>query len=683
MKRFLHIVFLIIAFACSVSATNTLSLSSVSGHPGDTVTVSVSLTTTDASTALQIDLSLSPYLTYLEGSAILTQSRVAAGHQLATSCKDDDLTILVYSTSNVSIPVGTGTLLTFSLILGREPASYPLLAQVVLSDSQANRLACAVTNGDATILASKISVSTKTIDYGHVPIRSVYTEQVQIENLGNETLHVTNITSSASQWSPSVTTLQVAAGATTSLTISYSPQTHGYEGASLSILSDAINGTQIISLTADPYSVNELYTSSASGNSSSEVTVVISMNNMEEIVAMQCAYTLPEGLDFVEGSVEKMSRANNHLVTGAVTDRVLNLYVYSLQNQVIAGNSGDVLQFRLALNGVGGNYPLVPQDVVLSNVSQVNMVSASSGGVVRIYSPLIVGADSLSFGECPIETPAVANYLVANTGETSLIINRIDFADTTAFRCTEVLPITVEAGSEANIPIQYTPTAEGEFFSTMQIYSNDPETKMLPVSLSGSVFESNYLSLSGSSSADGTSYTLNFDLHNTTEIVALQFDVQWETDFTTNPSSAVLTSRAGSHMVSLTNLRDGVYRVYIYSLQNRSIIQGEGDLLQLTYNIPTGVVYAGTHVRVNNIIMSTSSAVNYSSQEVLTYEVNSELEGDANGDGIVTVTDAIAVINYSLERSVPGFRFALADVNHDGRISVVDAVGIIQMIINN
>ena len=406
------------------------------------------------------------------------------------------------------------------------------------------------------------------------------------------------------------------------------------------------------------------------------------MNNMEEIVAMQCAFVLPEGLDFVDGSVAQTPRTSEHLVTGSIAGRVLSLYVYSLQNRAISGNSGDVLQFRLALNGVGGNYPLIPQDVVLSNVSQMNMVSASSESIVRIYSPLIVGADTLSFGECPVETPAIANYNVFNNGETPLVIDRIEFTDTVAFSCLSALPVTISSGSEAAIPIQFIPAQEGEFSTTMRVYSNDPGTKMLAVQLSGKVFESNHLSLSGSLSAD-TTYTLNFNLHNTTEIAALQFDVLWEPEFTTNLSSAVLTSRGSNHTVSLTKMEGGAYRIFIYSLQNRTIAQGEGDLLQLSYSTPSGVNIVGTRVRVNNIIMSTPSAADYSSQDSLEYIVTSELEGDANGDGIVTITDAIAVINYSLERPVPGFRFNLADVNHDGKISVVDAVGIIQMIISN
>lgn len=59
------------------------------------------------------------------------------------------------------------------------------------------------------------------------------------------------------------------------------------------------------------------------------------------------------------------------------------------------------------------------------------------------------------------------------------------------------------------------------------------------------------------------------------------------------------------------------------------------------------------------------------------------LKGDANGDGKVTITDAVAVVNYILGNASTGFVKAAADVNQDGNITITDAVGVVNIILNS
>jgi hypothetical protein len=59
------------------------------------------------------------------------------------------------------------------------------------------------------------------------------------------------------------------------------------------------------------------------------------------------------------------------------------------------------------------------------------------------------------------------------------------------------------------------------------------------------------------------------------------------------------------------------------------------------------------------------------------------LIGDANGDGKITITDAVAVVDYILGQTMKGFKPQLADVNGDGNIDITDAVGIIDIILNS
>lgn len=60
----------------------------------------------------------------------------------------------------------------------------------------------------------------------------------------------------------------------------------------------------------------------------------------------------------------------------------------------------------------------------------------------------------------------------------------------------------------------------------------------------------------------------------------------------------------------------------------------------------------------------------------------SYLLGDANSDGKVSITDAVAVVNYILGNTSETFHSKAADVNKDNAISITDAVGVVNIILN-
>ena len=59
------------------------------------------------------------------------------------------------------------------------------------------------------------------------------------------------------------------------------------------------------------------------------------------------------------------------------------------------------------------------------------------------------------------------------------------------------------------------------------------------------------------------------------------------------------------------------------------------------------------------------------------------LHGDANMDGVVSISDIVTVINYILEKPVNTFNFTAADVTGNENISIGDVVGIVNIILNS
>ena len=63
--------------------------------------------------------------------------------------------------------------------------------------------------------------------------------------------------------------------------------------------------------------------------------------------------------------------------------------------------------------------------------------------------------------------------------------------------------------------------------------------------------------------------------------------------------------------------------------------------------------------------------------------VDTVLPGDVNGDGKVSISDAVAVVNYILGQPSTNFNVAVADINSDEDITFADAVAIVNIILSS
>ena len=330
------------------------------------------------------------------------------------------------------------------------------------------------------------------------------------------------------------------------------------------------------------------------------------MNSMEPIVAMQCAFKLPKQLEYVANSLAvNTTRSNGHQALSTLRGDTLFLAIFSMTNQPLHANDGEVATFQLRLNGSSGTYYLKPIDVVLSNITEENMVSATSQGSVRINAPAISSNASLSFGNIPIIEVAYATYSVRNNGSAPLVLERATFL-AEGYSIVEELPITIANYQTTTITVAYQPTEEGDFSTTMNLYTNDPNNRLKTVALSGHVFEPNALSLTGQSNQDGT-YTLSMAMDNYTDIVAVQYDLHWRSDMTTSQSAFIPSARMQNHNAVVTPLDEDSYRIIIYSMSNATIAGHAGELHQLVFTPQGDVNYCGSTISIDNIVLSNAA----------------------------------------------------------------------------
>ena len=613
MKRIIISWLLAVSAWLTATATNTITLTSAQGHPGEEVEIAVTLTNSDEVTALEILVPLNDMLRYVDGSAVLNAER-SNGHTLTASAKDGNLSICIYNFSLAPVKGTGGEICRFKVKLGKEPADYDLVPEVVLSDKSGTSLDCSVSKGVVTLLSPKIEITTPTLAYGRVPIRSSYTKTLTIRNTGNESLEISDIDFDADDLSASPATCSIAAGTAKEITVTYSPMQRGDVTKNVTITSNAINpkaGKAVV--TAQPFSVNELHVQRAEGISDEEVTVVLKMNNMEFIAGAQCSFKMPKELVYVEGSASAGAMCANtgHVALGSLQGDVLTLMLYSATNNVIPEGDGELMTFRVRLNGKSGWYNIKPTDVVLGNITMENMVSATSGEYVVIKSPSYNGADKLDMGRVAVADKQTGAYTITNTGEVDLVINKVTFL-AEGYAVEDSLPLAIAPWESKSLTVSYTPSEEGEHKTTMQIYTNDPTNRMFSVLISGQVYEPNTINVSGENTAEG--YRFAFGLDNYTEIVAVQMNIKWLPGMKTSMEQFMPTDRLGNHSYLLTDLGNGLYQVLIYSMNNTPIVGTEGALFTLDYTALDGVEYKDTELKVTDIVLSDSKGNNYVSE---------------------------------------------------------------------
>ena len=615
MKRVVLTLILLLG-VLAVRAGNTLSVTSASGHPQDEVTLNVSLANTNAAVAFQAEIPLGSQLTYVPGSVTLNPARVT-DHQVTAAVVNGNLRIYVFSLSLTPFVGSQGNLLSFTLKLKNEPGVYPIsLSNAILSSATSTALSLTTQNGQVTILSPKLQINTTTIDYGHVPIRSEYTQNANVINVGNEPLTITSITFNDPVFScPNFTQKTLQPNGSANFAFKFAPMVKGAVTASATVISNSIAGNGVISLVADPFAVNEFHINNVTGYCDSIVEVPITMNNMESIIGFQIDMNLPQQLEYVDFTLS--NRKTDHVSTGVFNEGVLRLMAYSPSGAAFTGDDGLIATLRLKLQGLYGNYYLNPFKAVLADANGENVLSAQYQGRITIRSPRINGNASLDMGSSPVTEEVTKEYVVNNNGNASMRIDQVVF-DQTGFSVAESFPVIVQQYASTTLHVSCNRDQRGDFNTLMKIYSNDPQNGLKNVSLSGSRYEPNSISLAADPLGNGdVSVALSMD--NYSDIVALQADFCYPFEaYSVGTSDFQLTARFDAHNLYAIPLNDSTFRILVLSMQNHPVEGHNGVVLNVTLH-PIDTSEEGEHsVSVSNVVLSNVESENLFTGDVVT-----------------------------------------------------------------
>ena len=665
---------LLLCFGMGARAGNIVTIGTASGAPGDEVTVSVSLANTDAVSSLQLSITMNEQLSFVDGSTVLGSR--CTDHSVTAGVKDGALNIMVYSMGLAAISGNEGEVVSFRLKLGNQPTTVALTAsKLILTDTDGNTVSGSTQNGSVSIRCAKAQYSSMTVDFGRVPIRSTYTRNVTVTNVGNEPLEVTGLQFSKYPMDFSSTTsfpFTVNVGSSASINITYAPQERGTINETVKVLCNSISKLNNISLKAQPFAVNELHVQPTSGIADEVVTVCMTMNNMDAISGFQFEFTLPAALTYIENSFQLSDRKQGHSVVQTLKDGVLRIIGYSSSDTPFTGNDGELATMQFLLSG-RNSVTLKASKAILTatiNNQTQNVCSADYGATITIRSPRLNANSTQNMGSTPVTQDAASNFVVRNYGNAPLTINRVTF-NKDGFYIRQELPLTI--GIE-----------EGDFSALMQIYSNDPEQRLWNVNITGNRFAPNYLSFTAPDIYTDEDLAVNVSMSNYDAINGLQFDVEYPSTYYEPTDELVTTARSAGLSVSQRTISANTVRYFFYSLSNAEISAGDGNVL--TFKLQAkGDTPAGSYtLRITNVKLGTADMVNkYAGTNITSsFSVNNYALGDVNRDGNVDSGDVMAIYSSMAGNSDPEIQ-SRSDVNSDGQVDSGDIMAIYSIMAGN
>lgn len=148
--------------------------------------------------------------------------------------------------------------------------------------------------------------------------------------------------------------------------------------------------------------------------------------------------------------------------------------------------------------------------------------------------------------------------------------------------------------------------------------------------------------------------------------------------------ATINNKRSSDHTLDVSKENtDGCYHFLGYSLSNKSIKGKSGEIISLTVKCADDAEAGNYTGKACELIFSNSNFVEVDLTDS-SFGINVIAPGDTNGDGSVSVADAVAVVNYLLNNGSTNnnFVFEAADIDGSGTITAADAHGIVSIILN-
>lgn len=366
-------------------AVNELHMLPDSGRSGYPITISYTINNTDQFVSFQFDIILPTVLTFIEDSVWLFRK---TNHILiANLINQQTLRIFAYSPTNQPFTGSDGEIVRVLCNLNGTSGTYNVgLSNVVVSNSIGVNILTGFFPSFIKIIAPDISGQTS-IGFGEVSVLDTLSYNYQLTNTGNDTLFVTEFSSSElSFWNETVLPQSILPGGAKTFILKFHNINKGLYNTIFTIRSnDPDEDPFNVNATAFSFAPNYMLIQNAEAFVGDTVTLKIDVNNYEPFVNFQVDLDFPDSLTFVPNSAELTSRKQDHIVFEAqLTPNKIRLFTFSQNMLPFIGDSGTVVTMNFVVGNDTGTFPLLLSNAVLSDAGSQNLIRGTYDGQIHV-----------------------------------------------------------------------------------------------------------------------------------------------------------------------------------------------------------------------------------------------------------------------------------------------------------
>ena len=159
----------------------------------------------------------------------------------------------------------------------------------------------------------------------------------------------------------------------------------------------------------------------------------------------------------------------------------------------------------------------------------------------------------------------------------------------------------------------------------------------------------------------------------------MTFQLEFPEELTPDFSQVEMSEKAVGYSLSSSKQNE---KEYIFTLTGGTVPAGNSALLVFTINVSPDIITALDYPVLINLVEVTEEDETVTTAGTRNGRLSVYKNGDANGDDVVSIIDAVLIVDDILGHPSDDFIEEAANVNDDDGISIIDAVGVVDIILS-
>ena len=330
-------------------SVNELHLDYTSGYCDSVIDFNIKINNMDEISGFQFCVKMPSALQYQAGSFELSSRKT--DHLGFASMRNDTLVVGAYSLTNSSFAGNDGVIASLKIkIKGNSGYHYLYPKNVIIANASAENVVSDYYSGYVSVRAPKISASS-THELVPSSVTKIIGSEYGIYNNGNAPLRIDSVKFNDDYlFSTTEFPLVINDYQSGTINVSCNKDVEGEIKSTMRIYSnDPTTGLLVVKVLGSRYEPNELQIDNDDVTSIKYLDILVNLDNYSELTAIQADFSFPNKYYTLSGSDVKLTeRCSGFSKTAvAVNDSTFKILLFSMSNDIIAGNEGAVLKIRL------------------------------------------------------------------------------------------------------------------------------------------------------------------------------------------------------------------------------------------------------------------------------------------------------------------------------------------------